>query len=187
MAGPDDCVCAKRTVISDLLARRDFGGLFHFWWFEMMKSKYDEVAIRSYSTNDFNDVKMLWQAVFANNERWRAPEFAIPAKMTTQPDLFLVAADGDRVIGTVMAGYDGVRGWFHAVAVLPAYQGRGIGTALLGQAESRLAALGCPKINLQVLPSNFGVVEFYRHLGFITEERICMAKPIGKFAVVATR
>lgn len=152
-----------------------------------MRSKYDEVAIRSYSTNDFNDVKMLWQAVFANNERWRAPEFAIPAKMTVQPHLFLVAADGDRVIGTVMAGYDGVRGWVHAVAVLPACQGRGIGSALLREAESRLAALGCPKINLQVLPSNSAVVEFYRQLGFGIEERICMAKPIGKFATIVPK
>jgi ribosomal protein S18 acetylase RimI-like enzyme len=84
-----------------------------------------------------------------------------------------------------MAGYDGVRGWIHAVAVLPAYQGCGIGSALLREAESRLAALGCPKINLQVLPSNSGVVEFYRQLGFSMEERICMAKPIGRFAPIA--
>ena len=152
-----------------------------------MKSRYDKVAIRSYSTNDFNDVKMLWQVVFANHERWRAPEFAIPAKMTVQPDLFLVAADGVRVVGTVMGGYDGVRGWFHTVAVLPAYQGRGIGSALLHEAESRLVALGCPKINLQVLPSNSGVVEFYRNLGFVIEDRISMAKPVGKFAAVASR
>jgi ribosomal protein S18 acetylase RimI-like enzyme len=164
------------------VARQDFGGLFNFWRIKMTKSLDDQVTIRSYAANDFNDVKQLWQLVFANNERWRAPEFAIPAKLTVQPDLFLVAAYENRAIGTVMAGYDGVRGWLHAVAVSPAYQGRGIGSALLREAERRLAALGCPKINLQILDSNSSVVEFYRRLGFVIEVRISMAKPIGKFA-----
>lgn len=153
----------------------------------MTKFIDDQVTIRNYSPNDFEDVKTLWKLVFAKNKRWQAPEFAIPAKMTVQPDLFLVAAYENHVVGTVMAGYDGVRGWLHAVAVLPSYRGQGIGSALLREAESRLAALGCPKINLQVLPSNSRVVEFYRRLGFEIEERISMAKPIGKFAVGETQ
>jgi len=50
------------------------------------------------------------------------PARAIDRKLAEDDHLFFVAADGDKVIGTVLAGYDGHRGWMYSLAVDPAHQ-----------------------------------------------------------------
>jgi ribosomal protein S18 acetylase RimI-like enzyme len=80
------------------------------------------------------------------------------------------------VIGTVMGGYDGHRGWVYSVAVRPAERRKGVGTALLGRLEEAFVARGCLKVNLQVRESNAGVAAFYERLGYTVEERISMGK-----------
>ena len=65
-----------------------------------------------------------------------------------------------------MAGYDGHRGWIYALGVHPKFRRRGIGGALLERAEATLAALGCPKINLQVATSDAGARRFYEARGY---------------------
>ena len=82
------------------------------------------------------------------------------------------------LIGTAMAGYDGHRGWLYAVAVLQSHQRHGIGTTLVREAETRLSAMGCNKINLQVRQSNTAVIAFYRSLGYEVEERVSMGKRV---------
>ena len=78
--------------------------------------------------------------------------------------------------GTVMAGYDGHRGCVNYLAVDPAYQGQGLGRLLMREAERRLLAAGCPKINLQVRTSNEDAVAFYRHLGYHVDDVVSMGK-----------
>ena len=90
--------------------------------------------------------------------------------------LFLVAVANGRVIGAVMGGYDGHRGWVYSLAVDDHERHRGIGTALVENIEESLKALGCLKVNLQVVGSNLIVVEFYKRLGFSVEDRISMGK-----------
>jgi ribosomal protein S18 acetylase RimI-like enzyme len=80
------------------------------------------------------------------------------------------------VAGTVLAGFDGVRGWIHHLAVLPAHRRRGVATQLMRAAERGLANLGCPKINLQVRAGNAGVIAFYRALGYQVEDRASLGK-----------
>jgi ribosomal protein S18 acetylase RimI-like enzyme len=138
--------------------------------------------ILAYKDRHYEGVATLWREAFAQRERWQMPEFAIPAKLANQPELFLVAVHGERVIGTAMAGYDGHRGWLYAVAVLRVFRGRGVGSALLREAERRLLAKGCAKINLQIVPANGAVSAFYEQLGYAVEERICMGKRIGAAA-----
>ena len=75
-----------------------------------------------------------------------------------------------------MGGYDGHRGWIYSLAVAPRFRRRGIGTALVRHVEKALLGRGCPKINLQVLPSNSDVVAFYRKLGYKVEERISIGR-----------
>ena len=80
------------------------------------------------------------------------------------------------MIGTVMGGYDGHRGWIYSLAVDERERHRGIGTALVENIEESLKALGCLKVNLQVVGSNSIVVDFYEKLGFAVEDRISMGK-----------
>ena len=133
-------------------------------------------SIVTYQESHFDGVRLLWQEAFPNDPPWNAPEVAIPAKLKIQPDLFLVAIEQTLVAGSIMAGYDGHRGWLYAVAVLRSHQKRGVGRALVKEAEERLRAIGCRKINLQVRASNTTVIEFYRSLGYEVEERVSMGK-----------
>jgi ribosomal protein S18 acetylase RimI-like enzyme len=137
------------------------------------------VAIRVYREADFAEVRTLWQQVFPDDPPWNRAEEAVPAKLAIQPDLFLVASDGANVIGTIMAGYDGHRGWLYAVAVSESHRRAGVGSALVREAEIRLAALGCRKVNLQIRATNIQVQAFYDRLGYGTEDRISMGKRLS--------
>ena len=137
-----------------------------------------EFHITPYRGDHFSGVKALWQEAFPDDPPWNAAEIAIPAKIVVQPDLFVVALKGDQVIGSVMAGYDGHRGWISRIAVLSSCARQGIGTALMHEAEARLLSIGCRKINLQVRSTNAAVVAFYERLGYAIEERTSMAKRV---------
>ena len=78
-----------------------------------------------------------------------------------------------------MAGFDGVRGWVHHLAVDPASRRQGIATQLMRAAESGLQALGCPKVNLQVRSTNLEVIRFYQSLGYAVEERASLGKRLA--------
>lgn len=135
-----------------------------------------EIEIRTYRDCDFDGVKALWHEAFPGDSPWNAAEVAIPAKLRVHPELFLVALCNGALGGSVMAGYDGHRGWISRVAVHAAFRRQHLGRQLIVEAERRLAALGCIKINLQVLEKNATVVEFYRQCGYEVEPRISMAK-----------
>lgn len=133
-------------------------------------------TVRAFSDADWAAVAELWKAVFADTQLHNEPDSVIQRKLGVQSDLFLVAEVEGRIVGSVLAGYDGVRGWVHYLAVLTEYRGSGIGSALMRAAEDRLQALGCPKLNLQVRAENSGVTTFYEKLGYVTEQRVSMGK-----------
>jgi ribosomal protein S18 acetylase RimI-like enzyme len=132
--------------------------------------------VRPFCNEDHDAVVALWREVFPNAPPRNDPVLDIARKLDVQPELFLVAVVDGRVAGTVMAGFDGHRGWVHLVAVDPRYQRRGVGSALMRRAEALLDEMGCPKLNLQVRPTTPEVVGFYESLGFQVEERISMGK-----------
>jgi ribosomal protein S18 acetylase RimI-like enzyme len=127
---------------------------------------------------DREAVIQLWQEVFDYTSAHNAPAFSIDRKIAVHDGLFFVATADGAVIGTIMAGYDGHRGWIYSLAVAPESRGHGIGTALMRYAEAALLERGCPKINLQVTETNAAIVSFYQKLGFAVEPRISMGKKI---------
>ena len=84
-------------------------------------------------------------------------------------------SDG-KIIGSVMVGYEGHRGWINYLAVSPAAQRQGHGRQLMAEAEKLLRARHCPKINLQIRNTNHAVIEFYKCLGYGMDEAISMGK-----------
>jgi ribosomal protein S18 acetylase RimI-like enzyme len=82
----------------------------------------------------------------------------------------------DRIIASVMAGYDGHRGWIYYLAVDPHSQRASCGRRLMDEVELRLKARGCAKINLMVRASNQSVTEFYAKLGYIQDDVIALGK-----------
>ncbi len=122
----------------------------------------------------------LWESVFDYPTAHNEPSLVVDRKLLVNDGLFLVAIDEQQVIGTVMAGYDGHRGWIYSLAVLPEKQRRQIGSKLLGRAEEKLIALNCVKINLQIADGNESVEPFYEANGYATEKRISMGKRLFK-------
>lgn len=128
------------------------------------------MEIRAYIDTDEQQVIDLWMkchlVVSANN-----PKKDIHRKLKVDRDLFLVGIEDNRVIATVMGGYEGHRGWVNYLAVDPAYQGKGYGRGIMEEVERRLRSKGCPKINLQVRAANKAVIRFYQLLGY-TDDRV---------------
>ena len=123
------------------------------------------VDIRGFTLDDEHAVVALWEEAGLTRP-WNDPRADIRRKLTVQPELFLVAVDGDRVVGSVMAGYDGHRGWLYYLATAASHRGRGIGRRLVAEAERLLEAMGCPKVQLMVRPDNTGARGFYDELGY---------------------
>jgi len=132
--------------------------------------------LREFRQDDTGAVADLWRLVFPDAPAHNLPEEDIRRKLFVQPELFLVAEEEDELVGTTMAGYDGHRGWIYYVVVHPDHRRRGIGRALMGEAEGRLKVLGCSKANLQVRAGNDAAVDFYRSLGYQVEDRVSMGR-----------
>jgi ribosomal protein S18 acetylase RimI-like enzyme len=135
------------------------------------------MIIRPYHDADEKGIVELWQRcglVRAVNNPYRD----IRRKLNVNGELFLVGTIDEHIVATVMAGYDGHRGAINYVGVHPDYQRQGLGKMILGEAERLLAAMGCPKINLQVRGENQVVIDFYRQLGYEIEDRVQMGKRI---------
>lgn len=126
-----------------------------------------------------NQVVRLWKWVFGYEAAHNDPALVIDKKLAVADGLFFVAVIADVVIGTVMAGYDGHRGWVYSIAVHPDHQRQGIGSQLLSFAERHLASRGCLKINLQIMDGNDEVQGFYEANGYAVEKRISMGKKLS--------
>jgi ribosomal protein S18 acetylase RimI-like enzyme len=133
------------------------------------------MTIRPYDPTDESAVIDLWQrcglVVPQNN-----PRADIQRKLAVTPELFLIGTLDGEVIATVMAGYDGHRGWINYLAVAPHLQKSGHGRQIMAHAEALLRERGCPKVNLQVRSANKQVIEFYRGIGFVMDDVLSMGK-----------
>jgi len=103
---------------------------------------------------------------------------SIEKKLSRNPGLLFAAVKGSQIIGTVMGGYDGHRGWIYSFAMDKHSLRQGIGTALMEEIERRSSSLGRLKVNPQVMASKVEVVELYEKRGFLREDRVSMGKRV---------
>jgi ribosomal protein S18 acetylase RimI-like enzyme len=127
------------------------------------------IEIRSYEPSDEIHVVRLWDEC-GLVVPWNSPNRDIHRKLDVQPEMFLVGRLAGKIIATVMAGYDGHRGWINYLCVHPDHRRTGIGRRMMDEAEILLREAGCPKINLQVRSTNTNVIEFYRKIGFKADD-----------------
>ena len=97
-------------------------------------------------------------------------------KLKRDPDLFLVAASGEEIVGSAIGGFDGRRGMIYHVAVAPAHRRQGLATRLMREIEERLRAKGCIKCYLLVFPDNADAIEFYKQIGWNVMSNVIFAK-----------
>ena len=154
------------------------------------------IAVHAFTPADEDAVVGLWHDAGLTRP-WNDPRADIRRKLAVQPELFLVAVDepddgtAGELVGTVMAGYDGHRGWLYYLASAPSHRGLGIGRRLVAEAERLLEAMGCPKVQLMVRPENEAVRGFYTELGYepfeiwATGKRLVVDGPGGPGASAA--
>jgi ribosomal protein S18 acetylase RimI-like enzyme len=133
------------------------------------------IEIRPFRPSETEAVVALWDACDLIRP-WNDPRRDIERKLRVDPELFLVAVEDELVLGTVMAGYEGHRGWINYLAVDSSRRRRRFGTRLMDEAEGLLGERGCPKINLQIRSENADVIAFYGALGYRTEDVVSLGK-----------
>jgi len=123
------------------------------------------MEIRVFVEADTDAVVDLWQLAdltHPNND----PFLDIKRKLNDSPWGFLIAMDGRTIIGSIMVGYDGHRGWINYLACHPNHRRRGVVKSLMYEAKNLLLERGCPKINLQIRSGNESAVKFYESIGY---------------------
>ena len=133
------------------------------------------MEIRPFQPGEEGDVITLWDRCGLLRS-WNDPREDIARKLRVQPELFLVGVIDSRLVATVMAGYEGHRGWVNYLAVAPEIRREGYGRKMMDEAERRLRDLGCPKVSLQIRRVNGDVTAFYEQLGYKEDEVISMGK-----------
>ena len=81
-----------------------------------------------------------------------------------------------RVVATAMVGYDGHRGWVNYLAVAVDARRHGHARTMMAEAERLLTLRGCPKLNLQLRTDNVAALGFYRALGYVEDDAVCLGK-----------
>ena len=131
--------------------------------------------IREFGDGDLVAIIALWQACDLTRP-WNPPERDIEfCRSSGHATLFVGEAEGC-IVGSVMVGHDGHRGWIYYVAVDPARRRDGLGRTLMDHAERFLAAAGVPKVMLLIRETNTAVADFYGRLGYAPEPRVLMTK-----------
>ena len=133
--------------------------------------------IRTFQTSDESSVISLWERCDLLRP-WNDPKRDIQRKLNVQPEMFLVGVAVEEVVATVMAGYEGHRGWINYLAVAPEHRRKGLGRAMMAEAESLLERAGCPKVNLQIRGTNSSAIQFYRRLGYQVDDVVSLGKRI---------
>lgn len=144
------------------------------------------MRIRPFAESDTEAVVDLWRSAGLTRP-WNDPHRDVQRKLGVQPEWFLVGVEAsgeaplgagaqEAVVASVMAGWDGHRGWVSFLAVHPDRQHEGLGTALLAEAERLLTEAGCPKVMLMVRTGNEGVLGYYEHLGWSRDDVVVLGK-----------
>jgi ribosomal protein S18 acetylase RimI-like enzyme len=133
------------------------------------------MQIRAFHPGDEPAVVALWDECGLTRP-WNDPRKDIARKLAVQPELFLVGLIDAGLMASLMAGYEGHRGWMNYLAVAPRFRGRGLARLLVAEVERLLLERGCPKVNLQVRATNLEAVAFYRRLGYAQDESISLGK-----------
>ncbi|WP_306213858.1 GNAT family N-acetyltransferase [Actinoplanes sp. RD1] len=130
------------------------------------------IGIRQFVASDYDAVVAVWEAA--------GREVVPRAELTRVPGLSVVAERDGAVVGVVMGTWDGRRGWILRLAVHPGHRRQGIAAALVDELEDRFRAIGCPRVNLLVLPDNEAGLAFWRARGYLPMPDVLCTKALAQ-------
>jgi len=131
--------------------------------------------ITDVSPADFDAVITLWEEAGLTRP-WNPPATDLRRALDGSTSTVLGAFSDDRLVGTVMVGHDGHRGWVYYLAVTVTERGTGLGRRLMQAAEAWLVQRGAVKLQLMVRETNTAVIGFYDRLGFADADVRVLAK-----------
>ena len=105
------------------------------------------VTLRAGTHDDIAAALALWRDA-ANEASSTDDAAALDALFARSPGALILAVDGDAIVGSVIAGWDGWRGSLYRLAVMPSHRRRGIATALVTRAEQQLRDQGVRRMHL---------------------------------------
>jgi ribosomal protein S18 acetylase RimI-like enzyme len=127
-----------------------------------------DVVLREFEWSDLAATHALWMECFGSLKPEDEPT-ALRRTWELAPDLFLVALDGSRLVGTTLGTTDGRRGFLYHVAVAASHRRQGIARELVQEVSRRVFARGFQVVHLRVLGENEDAIAFYRALGFTAD------------------
>jgi len=140
------------------------------------------IALRAATHDDIPAVLAFWGESTAEPSSTDDAE-GIATLLARAPDALVLAVDGaadHRIVGTVVAGWDGWRGSLYRLAVAPSYRRRGIATALVDEAERRLLALGVRRMHLIVgRAGGVAAEKFWLAVRYEPTDQVRMVKNLG--------
>ncbi len=128
------------------------------------------IAIAPMTAGDLAPVLDLWARTEGIGLNESDTLQQLRAFLDRNPGLSLVVRDGERLVGAVLCGHDGRRGYLHHLAVTPECRGRGLGRQMVESCLSTLAALGILKCNVFLYADNNAGQQFWRHSGWWERE-----------------
>lgn len=126
--------------------------------------------IRSATSADVVPLMELWEVAAENDSRPTDTVEAVDRILARDPQACLVAEEEGRIVGSIIAGWDGWRAHLYRLAVHPDMRRRGVGSLLLAAAEDRLAALGATRFDAMVLEGNDLGRRVWRGAGYAPQE-----------------
>jgi ribosomal protein S18 acetylase RimI-like enzyme len=135
--------------------------------------------LRGMTLADYDEVIVLWRACEGIGLAAADEKAAIGAYLARNPDMSFVAEGGGRIVGAVLGGHDGRRGYLHHLAVTPAWRRRGIGGALVEAVLARLRTAGLAKCNLFLYADNEAGRAFWLQHGWSARpDLVLLQKPL---------
>ena len=123
------------------------------------------MKVRTFDISDYPKVVEVWSE--AGLEFRPGDEIEeIRTKIQRDPELFLVAEEKGRIVGSVMGAWDGRRGWIYHLGVRPDYRRKKVATKLIREVESRMRKKGVLKVNALIFAWNDQSVEFFSKNGY---------------------
>jgi len=123
------------------------------------------MRISDLTPEDLRSAAALWDQAGLTRP-WNPPESDLRRALAGETSTVLGLFDEKTLVGTVMVGHDGHRGWVYYLAVDESHRGKGLGRQLMLASEDWLRERGVVKLQLMVRSANAGVLDFYDHLGY---------------------
>ena len=129
---------------------------------------------REMKPDDYAEAYALWSRTEGVGLGHSDSEEAIAKYLARNPGHSFVCEHGGRIVGTVLCGHDGRRGYLYHVAVSEEHHKRGIVRTLLTKALDRLRDAGIRKCHLMVFSGHYAGQEFWEHIGWQRREDVLL-------------